>query len=532
MTFIPSVLSKQDNNNSTTSTSDFTGTSTDTTGYTNLILTIKSDQNSSACGIMILFSSDNTTFTSYYTDTYFANTTYNRTFNIINKYYKIAYTNSSTPSSLSITSFLDTNASDTVVPIANDVYSTANDYTRDAFGKLRTTFPTTLLDNKFPSGAGTTQYESNNMMDCYKSTTVGGGTASATFGNSKVILTVSGQATQQSQSRKYCVYQPGKSMLILLSGIITNSSNTAGITTRLGYFDNSNGLFFQYDTSSSTISVGLRNNNTNTLIEQSNWNIDKMYGTGMSGITLNFEKAQLFVIDFEWLSVGRIRFGFYIFGRINYCHQITNLNELTNPYMLSPNLPTRYEISSTTGASGTLTQICSTVISEGGYTPIGRAFSVSTPTNPAISVSTTETAIIAITGISTYNHENILPTSFTIMDTDNNNGFLYRLRLYLSPTGASSPLSGATLSNVDNNSVVRYSYTGLTIPTGSIIVDQGYFYGRGIVSFNSLSDVFTNIIQITSNIDNVCDVLLLTAQKTGTTGSGDVFASMSWQEIY
>jgi hypothetical protein len=318
-------------------------------------------------------------------------------------------------------------------------------------------------------------------------------------------------------------------MLILLSGIITNSSNTAGITTRLGYFDDSNGLFFQYGT---TISVGLRNNNTNTTIEQSNWNIDKMDGTGMSGITLNFQKAQLFVIDFEWLSVGRIRFGFYIFGKINYCHQITNLNELINPYMLSPNLPTRYEIISTTGASGTLTQICSTVISEGGYTPIGRAFSAGTPTTPAISVPTSETPIIAITGISTYNHENILPTSFTIMDINNNNGFLYKLRLYLSPTGASSPLNGATLSNVDNNSVLRYSYSGLTIPAGSIIVDQGYFYGRGIVSFNSLSDVFTNIIQITSNIDNVCDVLLLTAQKTGTTGSGDVFASMSWQEIY
>lgn len=73
---------------------------------------------------------------------------------------------------------------------------------------------------------------------------------------------------------------------------------------------------------------------------------------------------------------------------------------------------------------------------------------------------------------------------------------------------------------------------GATIPAGSIIIDQGYFYGRGIVSFNSLTDVFTNIIQLTSNMDNVCDVLLLTAEKTGTTGAGNVFASISWQEIY
>jgi len=86
--------------------------------------------------------------------------------------------------------------------------------------------------------------------------------------------------------------------------------------------------------------------------------------------------------------------------------------------------------------------------------------------------------------------------------------------------------------NVNVNSIVSYSISGLSIPAGSIIVDQGYFYGRGIVSFNSLLDVFTNIIQITSNIDNVYDVLLLTAEKTGTTGSGNIFASISWQEIY
>ena len=50
--------------------------------------------------------------------------------------------------------------------------------------------------------------------------------------------------------------------------------------------------------------------------------------------------------------------------------------------------------------------------------------------------------------------------------------------------------------------------------------------------FNSLTDVFTNIIQLTSNMDNVCDVLLLTAEKTGSTGTGNIFASISWQEIY
>ena len=69
-----------------------------------------------------------------------------------------------------------------------------------------------------------------------------------------------------------------------------------------------------------------------------------MDGTGTSGYNIDFTKSQLYVIDFEWLSVGRIRFGFYIFGKIYYCHQISNFNELDEPYMKTANLPIRYEI--------------------------------------------------------------------------------------------------------------------------------------------------------------------------------------------
>ena len=47
-----------------------------------------------------------------------------------------------------------------------------------------------------------------------------------------------------------------------------------------------------------------------------------MDGTGKTGLELDFTKAQLFVIDMEWLGVGRVRFGFYAYGRIYYCHQI------------------------------------------------------------------------------------------------------------------------------------------------------------------------------------------------------------------
>ena len=76
--------------------------------------------------------------------------------------------------------------------------------------------------------------------------------------------------------------------------------------------------------------------------------------------------------------------------------------------------------------------------------------------------------------------------------------------------------------------------TGLQGPQGpqGSPGDQGYFYGRGTIAYNGLGNVFTNLLlQITSNIDNVSDILVLTCQKIGT-GTTPVNATISWQEIY
>ena len=92
MTFIPSVLSKNDNNNSTTTTAeDFTGTGTNTTGYNQISIYITSTENSDAGGLEIQFSNDNSSWTTYFKDTYFTNTTFQKNYNILNTYYRIKY---------------------------------------------------------------------------------------------------------------------------------------------------------------------------------------------------------------------------------------------------------------------------------------------------------------------------------------------------------------------------------------------------------------------------------------------------------
>jgi hypothetical protein len=389
------------------------------------------------------------------------------------------------------------------------------------------------------------------MEDC--NLTVGSG-VTAVYGNSKVVMTItngSAPSSYTSQSRKYAIYQPGKSLLFLSSGLIKDASNNStNYTARIGYFDASNGLFFEQngsDVSGNDIGVVLRNTNTagttnETRVTQNNWNIDKFNGTGISGVTLNFEKNQLFVIDFEWLSAGRVRFGFYLFGRIFYCHQITNVNSLTAPYMVNPNLPVRYQLTvNDSNTTAKLTQICSSVMSEGGYNPIGKPFSISNGiTGIAAPTAGTETAILAIRGNSAtgsptnnrYYHQNIVPTLLNIFTTTTDNIY-YTVRLYLAPN--TPTINDASWNAVDaSNSVVQYAIgTNITAinPTTSIIVDTGYAAGRGGIVVQSLESIYSNVLQITSNISNVSDVILITAQRvTGTNPL--VYASFNWQEVY
>ncbi len=550
MTFTPQVLTSMDNQNSITtligSNSTYNGTGKDTTGFNTIILSVKSTYDSAPSGIQVQFSDDNITWNTFYTDTYFSTSYFVKNYLIVKKYYRITYTNSSSGSAnISITSRLSTDFdSSNTQNNSITVFDNQVENTLDAFGKLRVTNPQTLLDIRFPGqSTGATGFLSNNLEISAGFTGAG---YTGTYSNSKLVMGASGSGYYISQSRNYCVYQPGKSLLILASGVLY-PGNT-GYTSRIGYFDYEtpltnppvvrNGLYFEH--SNGVYSVNIKNNVTEQII-QSNWNIDSMGGTGPSSLNLDFSKTQLFVIDAEWLGVGRIRFGFYAYGRIQYCHQVTNINFLTQPYTNSINLPINYSIFSTdSGLSGCtgFTQICSTVISEGGYNPAGRPFTASSDSTAlsGLTQADGESVLLAMRGgSSNYYHQVILPTSLSAISSSNTDLVLYKLRLYRD--GLNFTSIAPTWQNVDSNYSVS-QYVTFTSPTpiantsGSIIVDQGYFFGRGVNSFNSLQDIFnTTVQQLTSNVNNVADVLVLTCQKINT-GSTDLYGTFTWQEIY
>jgi hypothetical protein len=239
----------------------------------------------------------------------------------------------------------------------------------DAFGRVRISQPYTIFDSK--------QLHDNLPLFYDESITNGSGNATSTHSTSDASTTmhVENGDTIIRQTFQHFNYQPGKSQLYFFTGRIEESGGATGVKARIGCFTGTDGLFFELD--ATTMYVVERKASSDTRVAQSSWNIDKMDGTGTSGITADWSKTNIFFVDFEWLGVGTVRYGLAVNGKLYYVHETHHANSFTSVYMSTPNLPVRYEISSTSG-NGNMEHICSSVITEGGREENGVLIDAST----------------------------------------------------------------------------------------------------------------------------------------------------------
>lgn len=569
MTFTPSVQSKVDGNNSSATqlllNESFTGAGTATTGYDTLIVTVETDVNSAAGGLEIQFSDDNVVpYQTFATDTVLATGTFTRTYLVIKKWYRVKYTTTGATATFNLTTRISTNLDSSITSQSNtiNVFDNAAQAGVDAFGRARVSNPSTLLDIRFPSlpqnlpSIAPTPEVLDNEQQVNINVSSGFGWGNA-GGYMDLVGTLGVTGYALSQSRTFITYQPGKSLFMLFSGQFATNDT---YNTYIGLFDTTlltvpdraqpkTGVYLSFVDGGAYFNIA--NNGSVSSIAQSNWNVDKMDGTGPSGLTLDFFKTQLLAIDLEWLGVGRVRFGFYAFGTVQYCHQVTHLNVLTAPYTHTINLPVTYLLQGDAGSDGMaqLKQICSTVISEGGYTPVGRPFSANMGNNttPGASQQTevdiTETPLLAIRGNVSkgYYHQSIIPTKFSVIDTDSNNTLLIRLRFYRGQN--SSNVVATSWSSASAFSLVEYAQATLPglVPnfttfntTGSIVLNNDYILGKGSNIVGDLSAAFTALLlNVSADESNTPDILLLTAQRVGAGGTkAKVWASIDWQEVY
>lgn len=389
----------------------------------------------------------------------------------------------------------------------------------DAFYRLRVSQPATIFDSK--------QIADSQPLFWDDSQTSGSGT-STTFNTNQASTTIAvgnlTAGTRVRQTFRHFNYQPGKSQLIIMTGVIGAAGT--GITKRIGLFNANNGLFFEQAPSGMGVVVRsfTGGSASDIRVPQADWNLDTMDGNGPSGITLNFTKTLIYFIDFEWLGVGTVRFGFFVNGIPYYVHAVHNSNINTVVYMSTPNLPLRYEISNSgTGGADSLVHICTTVITEGGRqsTGIERALNRATDTlttlndaniYPLIGLRLKSTALGAFIRLLDYQ---IICT--TTAD--------YAYYIIINPTITGTALSWTGLTN----SAIDYTYgTNATTISGGTTISTGL--GSDTAQNRSGIHRFTESdLVIGSSIAGTPQEIYLGVQRlTGTTET--FYAAVVWSE--
>lgn len=246
----------------------------------------------------------------------------------------------------------------------------------DAFGRARMSQPVTLFDSSNVGGLSDDFYDIRSGADTY---------VTHDNTNSAALMGVSANTNNTiiRRSKRRMSYQPGKSLLIMTT--FTMAEATTGLTQRVGYYDNSDGIFIE-KAEDDTYNIVLRSSaqGQDYRIPQSQWNGDKLNGQpedSTSGFTLDLDKSQIFWTDIEWLGVGSVRCGFVINGQLIVAHTFHHANGIQGVYMKQANLPISYEFvtnGSYAGGTREMRQICCTVISEGGYEAGGQEVIAST----------------------------------------------------------------------------------------------------------------------------------------------------------
>lgn len=397
--------------------------------------------------------------------------------------------------------------------------------TVDAFGRGRVSEPFTLGDYKHIYG----------LDDLFISRTNGDGFVTSSVNRASVFLSASNSASYAiHQSKMYHHYMPGKSQTILSSFVF--GAAVSGSTKRTGYFDDFNGIFLEQDyTGSLQFVIRSAINGTSSIqetrVKQTAWNVNTL----LSGDNvLDITKTQLLYIDFQWLSIGRVRCGFVIKGTPIICHVFDHANEISSAYMQTPNLPIRCELVNAFTTQSRMEQICTTVFSEGGYAEAGKAFSFSNDTYVSLAGNATLPVLAirlksSLTGLPNRAFVRLQQAAvFTDQQT-------VRWILTKLPSGSALTTSSAWIS-ADPSSIVEYN-SGSAYSGGKIMLS-------GFVGANSLNPNQANPISTTqagvSNKQNFIaqnygstdsEIYLLVA-KNMTANTTNVAGSMLWSEIY
>lgn len=392
----------------------------------------------------------------------------------------------------------------------------------DAFGRARVSTPLTLFDSSHryrDNGLWSTS-NTNNTTIVFSSNEGLMNLAISTANNDQIIR----------ETTKVFSYQPGKSLQILNTFVFAPAQTN--LRQRVGYYGANNGIYLEVANNSvywveRSYSSGTM---TETRVEQADWNVDTLLGnvdSSPSQKILDISKAQIQFIDIEWLGLGTVRCGFVIDGQLIHCHSFHHANKITSTYMTTASLPIRYEIKNTgtTANSSLMKQVCSSVITEGGYELRGAQQSIGSSITSPYSMTSKGVyyPVVSIRLKGDKLDAIVILTALSILGTGNGPYFEWRVvRDATITTGA--------WTSAGSDSAVEYTITGSAMSGGTVLA-SGYTVSstQGAGPVDILKEALFKFQLERDGLTNTPKTLTLAvASDTDTTG---VYGSMDWEEI-
>ena len=357
------------------------------------------------------------------------------------------------------------------------------------------------------------------------------GTASSTHDvyQSMVLLQV-GSAAGDSvirQTKRVQRYLPGRQSEV--SMVFRWFPVATGVRRRFGLFDDLDGIYFE-DGGDGDFYVVIRRNTAGGIIEnrvaRADWNVDKLDGTGPSGITAIPEAIQQMSIEYEWYGAGQVEFNFIINNNKYPIHQFNHGNIVEYTWAASASLPIRCELTNVTGESAGphyFWQGSHSFTTEGTTTLLGRQKAISSPlTGYSLTTANTFYPVIAIRLKTNALRSVVIPDFYAGATLDNTNVFIRVIE------GAT--ITGGTWISYDSESAVEYNLTGTAFSNGTILdtvfvngTNQGIKYG---LPERAITQIVRNT---TTTLGDTSSTFVIAIASTNANKAG--WASLGWIEV-
>lgn len=242
----------------------------------------------------------------------------------------------------------------------------------------------------------------------------------------------------------------------------TQSATWGGITS-----DGNNGFYFGRDATGVYV-TRLRAGTEIDKTYQSDWNLDKLDGTGKSGRTLDLDNGNIFQIEWTWYGYGQIIFGVLgvVSGKQTFI-PVHEMSDFTDTSVTDPSLRVFTKVEN----GGTTTSNLPLYVGGRQYSVVGTyvpKYRFTADVRGSTTLSTTVQPLISFRIKSGFRNRSIKLQGYTIVN-DGNNRVYVELRLDGTLTGATFGTPG----NYTASDTALESDTSATAITGGNVIWNG-----------------------------------------------------------